>query len=273
MLGRRAPGSRRNPRPTAITHVRPVVRSNCTAITHAKIARARGTRNTRSDSRPLCSYTTRPFALCAPLCLKQPRRRATASCVTSHFAPLAVRPPCPTLMSRCGRARCPHRAAPSRCHAPRCRPHNYPRALPCGAMVARRGSRLAPYRHHTCASRGAVPLRTAITPAKFARNVRVSSPRPVGNPKSPVAARHLFGCRTSRPAHVDFVDAIDEEAPRKEAIDKVSTESGTPQSRRETGFAMAFTPAKRHLLCRVIHLKNTFQKTGILVRLVRIFPG
>ena len=170
------------------------------AITHAQFARARGTRNTRSDSWSLCSYTTRPFVLCAPLCLKQPRRRATAWCVTSHLAPLAVRPPCPTLLSRCGRARCPHRAAPSRCHAPRCRPHNYPRALPCGVMVARRGSRLAPYRHHTCASRGAVPLRTAITPAKFARNARVSSPRPVGNPKSPVAARHLFGCRTSRPA-------------------------------------------------------------------------
>ena len=47
--------------------------------------------------------------------------------------------------------------------------------------------------------------------------------------------------------------------------------------RRKAGakpdFAMAFMPAKRHLLCRVIHLKNTFQKTGILVRLVRIFPG
>ena len=137
----------------------------------------------RGDSRSLCSYTTRPFALCAPLCLKQPRRRATAWCVTSYLAPLAVRPPCPTLVSRCGRARCPHRAAPSRCHAPRCRPHNYPRALPCGAMVAHRGSRLAPYRHHTCASRGAVPLRTAITPAKFARNARVFSPRPVGKPK------------------------------------------------------------------------------------------
>ena len=55
-------------RPPAITHVRPVVRSNCAAITHAQFARARGTRNTRSDSWSLCSYTTRPFALC-PLCV------------------------------------------------------------------------------------------------------------------------------------------------------------------------------------------------------------
>ena len=52
-------------RPTAITHVRPVVRSNCAAITHAQFAaRARGTRNTRSDSRSLCSYTTRSRVLC-----------------------------------------------------------------------------------------------------------------------------------------------------------------------------------------------------------------
>ncbi len=164
MLGRRAPGSRRNPRPTAITHVRPVVRSNCTAITHAKFARARGTRITRSDSRPLCSYTTRPFALCAPLCLKQSRRRATAWCVTSHLAFLAVRPPCPTLVSRCGRARCPHRAAPSRCHAPRCRPHNYPRVLL--ARITRRVPWCGPVAHR-----------------HYAREIRTQCPRLLSAPR------------------------------------------------------------------------------------------
>ena len=259
MLGRRAPGSRRNPRPTAITHVRPVVRSNCTAITHAKFARARGTRITRSDSRPLCSYTTRPFALCAPLCLKQSRRRATAWCVTSHLAFLAVRPPCPTLVSRCGRARCPHRAASSRCHAPRCRPHNYPRVLL--ARITRRVPWCGPVAHR-----------------HYAREIRTQCPRLLSAPRRKTQNRPWRLATFSAvgppdPHHVDFVDAIDEEAPRKEAIDRVSTESGTPQSWRETGFAMAFTPAKRRLLCRVIHLKNTFQKTGILVRLVRFLLG
>ena len=146
---------------------------------------------------------------------------------------------------------------------------HYPAArwLPAGAL----GSHPTAITHvrPVVRSRCAPPLRPRNSHAMPASSLRA----PSENPKSPVAARHLFGCRTSRPAHVDFVDAIDEEAPRKEAIDRVSTESGTPQSRRETGFAMAFTPAKRRLLCREIHLKKTFQKTGILVRLVRIFLG
>ena len=152
-------------------------------------------------------------------------------------------------------------------------PSRRPVPLPCAPLPpSQLPTRITRAHYPPCPvvrSRCAPPLRPRNSYAMPASSLRA----PSENPKSPVAARHLFGCRTSRPAHVDFVDAIDEEAPRKEAIDRVSTESGTPQSWRETGFTMAFTPAKRRLLCRVIHLKNTFQKTGILVRLVRIFPG
>ena len=87
-----------------------------------------------------------------------------------HFRPLPHRPrPVPSpgpfaIRSRCGRARCPHRAAaphgavrgfgsspPHRAIArtPLCAPHITPAHYPSGAMLGRRGSRLAPYRHYT----------------------------------------------------------------------------------------------------------------------------
>lgn len=123
-----------------------------------------------------------------------------------------------------------------------------------------------------------VPWCGPVAHRHYAREIRTQCPRLLSAPRRKTQNRPwrlvtFSAVGPPDPHHVDFVDAIDEEAPRKEAIDRVSTESGTPQSWRETGFTMAFTPAKRRLLCRVIHLKNTFQKTGILVRLVRIFPG
>ena len=130
-----------------------------------------------------------------------PRRgahHARSRCRTPSCGPVAVRPrpreplvrsrcrahnACPVVRSRCGRARCPHRAAapsarcaawqvahaesfacrgsvrgtvrgraahPARCHdRAAITTQNSHAHYPGGAMVGRRASRLAPYRHYT----------------------------------------------------------------------------------------------------------------------------
>ena len=105
-------------------------------------------------------------------------------------------PLCPVTRSRCGRARCPHRAAAP--HRPRwlaaavrglascviavsrCRAHH-----PCGAMLGRRVSRLAPYRHYAREIRTHRPV--AITPAMPRRAPRA---HPVAMPSRTLSRLH-----------------------------------------------------------------------------------
>ena len=121
------------------------------------------------------------------------------------LAPLAPPPRRATLVSRCGRARCPHRAAnPRTARAP----------LPCASVAAlhytrtllgRRDEDIAPYRHYTREIRMHYPSRIApwygfVTPAPRPRPIAVRST--VRTARAPPPYRMGMRARRAPPSRI-----------------------------------------------------------------------
>ncbi len=137
-----------------------------------------------SPSRRCAIGAVRGFASCPSPC---PVARSRGSCPVAVGRDVPIAPPLHWRGARLGiplpSPRAPPRALRSIARVPLCAPRITPAHYPCGAMVGRRASRLAPYRHY---APGGAP-----SPAKFSRTA--PSPRTAATPLACPVVRSRCG--------------------------------------------------------------------------------